>query len=417
MVGVLIAVTPAAALGHSAGITTNQFGATGCNQCHFGGNTPTVTLSGPATVAPGSTNEYTLQVFQTASQNKAGLNVSALSGMLATGGANSAKTQVLSGTGGRAEVTHTSAKAAVGGVVTFSFLWTAPASFSSVTLNAWGNAVNGNGTNSGDAANIDSLVVLAGTANTPPNTATPTSTTPPTSTATRSATTTATSTLAATPTRTVTATATPSPTASNTPSRTPTKTVTASATPAATGTQTPTQSATATPNSTNTPTNTVTRSATATATVTPTVTSTRTATRSATGAPTASHTPSATAASSATLTVVPSATATDTSTGTPTGSASSTFTQTPSETPTATATSTGTATGTPTATLAAAPICQGDCNGDGQVTIDELLLIVNVALGDSPASGCPAAEASKQGGVSINEVLGAVNSSLNRCGS
>jgi hypothetical protein len=400
MVGLLIAVTPARALGFSTGITTTQFGATGCNQCHSGGTTPTVTLAGPTTVAPASTNEYTLQIFQTGSQSKAGLNVSSLSGKLATGGANSAKTQVLSGTGGRAEVTHTSPKAAVGGVVTFSFLWTAPASFSSVTLNAWGNAVNGNGTNSGDAASFDSLVILAGTPNAPTNTATSTTT--------------------------------------GTPSQTPTKTLTA--TPAATGTQTPTQSATATPSSTNTPTHTVTRSATATATVTPTVTSTRTATQTATAASTASHTPSATATSSATLTVVPSATATatSTSTGTATSTAASAPTPTASHSvtvlPTATATLTlspvpsasatntitaappATATATPTATLAATPSCQGDCNGDGQVTIDELLVIVNIALGNSPVSECPA-EANQQDGVRIGEVLAAANSSLSRCGS
>ena len=45
---------------------------------------------------------------------------------------------------GRAEITHTGPKSAMGGVTTFSFLWTAPSSFSSVTLQAWGNAVNGN---------------------------------------------------------------------------------------------------------------------------------------------------------------------------------------------------------------------------------------------------------------------------------
>src|SRR5262249_18161866 len=36
---------------------------------------------------------------------------------------------------------------------------------------------------------------------------------------------------------------------------------------------------------------------------------------------------------------------------------------------------------------AAEPVCVGDCNSDGQVTVDEILTIVNMALGNS--STCP----------------------------
>ncbi len=34
--------------------------------------------------------------------------------------------------------------------------------------------------------------------------------------------------------------------------------------------------------------------------------------------------------------------------------------------------------------------CAGDCNGDGMVTIDELITAVNVDLGKAPADACPA---------------------------
>ena len=137
----------------STGITSPNFNASGCNLCHFGGTMPTVTLTGPTTVMPSDTNVYTLQIMNPGGQNSGGLNVSALDGVFATGGPDSANTQALTDLAGRAEITHTSPKAAVSNVTTFSFLWTAPSSPSAVvTLNGWGNAVNLNGTTGGDRA-------------------------------------------------------------------------------------------------------------------------------------------------------------------------------------------------------------------------------------------------------------------------
>ncbi len=157
----LIALTTAARVAaFSGGITTQQFGVAGCNGCHSGGSQPTVTLSGPPLVAPDSTNEYTLQIATSGAQDRAGLNVSALLGTLATGGVDATDTQVLSGGGLRNEITHSAAKLASLGVVTFTFLWTAPSSFVSVTLDAWGNAVNGNFSTSGDKADHTTLTIL-----------------------------------------------------------------------------------------------------------------------------------------------------------------------------------------------------------------------------------------------------------------
>jgi glucose/arabinose dehydrogenase len=165
----------------SGGITTQNFGAAGCNGCHFGGTMPTATLSGPTLVAPGDTNVYTLQVTEQGTQNRAGLNVSALVGTLTTGGPDSANTQILTGTGGRNEVTHTAAKLAAAGIITFTFQWTAPPSFASVSLDAWGNAVNGNSSTSGDMADQTSLTIL-NSLGTPSPTATPAVTATPTAT-------------------------------------------------------------------------------------------------------------------------------------------------------------------------------------------------------------------------------------------
>jgi hypothetical protein len=156
-----LSVTGASAF--ETGVTTLSFGPSGCNQCHVGGETPIVKLDGPTLVAPGSTHEYTLQVNAVGSQNDAGLNVSAPAGVLATGGSDAANTQVLAGAGDRDEITQTTAKEAVDGVVTFTFLWTAPPS-GAVTLTAWGNAVNGNFKRSGDRAATTDLTIAVGDA-------------------------------------------------------------------------------------------------------------------------------------------------------------------------------------------------------------------------------------------------------------
>jgi len=154
----------APAFGHSTGITTNFFAnpGAGCNTCHFGGQTPTVTLTGPTSVVPGTTNIYTLTINNPASQQNGGLNVSAPSGTFSTGGADSANTKtLLNPSTGRLELTHSGPKAAVSGVTTFSLQWTAPSSFTSVTLTGWGNAVDGSGTSLGDAAAMSALAISA----------------------------------------------------------------------------------------------------------------------------------------------------------------------------------------------------------------------------------------------------------------
>jgi hypothetical protein len=61
------------------------------------------------------------------------------------------------------------------------------------------------------------------------------------------------------------------------------------------------------------------------------------------------------------------------------------------------------------------PPCAGDCNDDGTVTIDEILTMVNIALGNTPATACDAGDANQDGQVTIDEILTAVNNALNGC--
>jgi hypothetical protein len=145
----------------------------GCNLCHNGGLAPAVMLDGPTAVEAGSTNEYTFTILATGSQNHGGLNAAIPVGVLSTGGAFSGGTRLIAGTGGRNEVTHTGPKAADGGgMIQFSFLWTAPDPFEGTTLRTWGNAVDFNGNDTGDRASMAELEISGAEAETPTPTAT-----------------------------------------------------------------------------------------------------------------------------------------------------------------------------------------------------------------------------------------------------
>lgn len=60
--------------------------------------------------------------------------------------------------------------------------------------------------------------------------------------------------------------------------------------------------------------------------------------------------------------------------------------------------------------------CVGDCDGDGFVTVDEIVRMVNIALGQQPLSVCPAADGNGDGQVTVDEIVRAVNNALNGCG-
>ncbi len=61
------------------------------------------------------------------------------------------------------------------------------------------------------------------------------------------------------------------------------------------------------------------------------------------------------------------------------------------------------------------PRCGGDCNGDGRVLINELIVGVNIALDTQPLSACPAFDTGGDGRVTVNELVTAVTHALTSC--
>ncbi|MDX2170168.1 MAG: hypothetical protein SF182_24060 [Deltaproteobacteria bacterium] len=67
--------------------------------------------------------------------------------------------------------------------------------------------------------------------------------------------------------------------------------------------------------------------------------------------------------------------------------------------------------------LAAGPAlgCTGDCDGDGEVAINEAIRGVNIALGNAPVGECAQFDANGDGSVAVNELIAAVAAVLDGC--
>ena len=174
---VVCLLTPSAAMAYSFGIISYS-GAQGkamtCNLCHFGGVAPTVSLSGPQTIAAGDTGMFTFTVHSNAAaQIGAGFDVAASGGALQT---VSGQDEQLIGS----ELTHVQPENNdPNSDATFSFEWQAPAAGGTYTLFGAGNSVNLDGTNGGDRAATTQLAITVSDPSTPP-TPTPTATATPT---------------------------------------------------------------------------------------------------------------------------------------------------------------------------------------------------------------------------------------------
>ncbi len=218
-----------------------------CTACHFGGKVPTVAFTGPTTLAPGATGDFTFTVTSSAPsvQTNAGFNVAADGGKLA----------VVSGQGEQLcdpgvspcgnvghELTHTAPKKNdASGHAMWTFKWTAPSTPGLYTLWGAGNSVHVDSDPTDDRAAGTTFMIMVGEA----STATPTAPLP-----------TDTPTPGTADTATVTplpeATATSAPT--DTPTLTPTDTLVPTAVPTPTASASATAAATATPGFTTTPT-------------------------------------------------------------------------------------------------------------------------------------------------------------------
>lgn len=59
--------------------------------------------------------------------------------------------------------------------------------------------------------------------------------------------------------------------------------------------------------------------------------------------------------------------------------------------------------------------CAGDCNGDRQVTVNELIVMVNVALEATPASQCEAGDVNGDGKITVEEIVAAADNAISGC--
>jgi hypothetical protein len=65
--------------------------------------------------------------------------------------------------------------------------------------------------------------------------------------------------------------------------------------------------------------------------------------------------------------------------------------------------------------LRAHAACVGDCSGTAGVTVNELIVMVNIALGTEGIEECPGSDPNADGKVTVNEIILGVNNLLNSC--
>lgn len=59
--------------------------------------------------------------------------------------------------------------------------------------------------------------------------------------------------------------------------------------------------------------------------------------------------------------------------------------------------------------------CAGDCDGDGEVSVDELIAGIRIALGAAALAECPACDSDHDGQVTVDDVVRAVTAALRSC--
>ncbi|MCX8072929.1 MAG: DUF3604 domain-containing protein [Candidatus Binatia bacterium] len=59
--------------------------------------------------------------------------------------------------------------------------------------------------------------------------------------------------------------------------------------------------------------------------------------------------------------------------------------------------------------------CVGDCDNSGVITVNEVVRMVNVALGHQPTSACPAGDRDGDGSITVDEIVAAVDALLTGC--
>jgi ELWxxDGT repeat protein len=62
------------------------------------------------------------------------------------------------------------------------------------------------------------------------------------------------------------------------------------------------------------------------------------------------------------------------------------------------------------------PSCVGDCSGDGIVTVDELLVGIDIGLGRLPATSCVQFDPNIDAAVDVDEIVRGIDNALDGCG-
>jgi len=159
-VGVLsLCLLSTSALANSTG-AANLSGKSGanatCASCHMGGGAPTLEISGPATLAAGTTGQYEVIIRGgpasvggtnvAVSNTAAVLNPATGSGLKKAGPANT-------------ELTHSTPKSFTSNELRFAFSMTAPSAAGTVSIFGSGNSANGDNNSTGDGVGTTKLDV------------------------------------------------------------------------------------------------------------------------------------------------------------------------------------------------------------------------------------------------------------------
>lgn len=60
-------------------------------------------------------------------------------------------------------------------------------------------------------------------------------------------------------------------------------------------------------------------------------------------------------------------------------------------------------------------LCGGDCDLNGVITVDEVLVLVNIGLGGAPVDLCAGGDLDGNRQVTVEEILRAVDNALHGC--
>lgn len=73
------------------------------------------------------------------------------------------------------------------------------------------------------------------------------------------------------------------------------------------------------------------------------------------------------------------------------------------------------ATPTATATMTPLKVCGGDCDGSSDVTVDELVRMISIAVGLESGDACVAGDTDESGTITVDEIVKAVVTALDGC--